>query len=190
MHTGWSTCFDNVPVQQRAIFKVPTVQQVIVPNSSFKCNGRIVGITASMVKINDSGNGPYFEVWHPRSPSNSVFDKVGRVQLLESEVVQVGTDSNQYWFLNMSLNRSDMIEFESGDVFGYYQPPDTHYGVGIIRTEGYIAYGNFIVNSSSTFNLNNADLTGSGRQLLMQFSIGTYVYYISNSLKYTYRNPM
>jgi len=141
-----------------------------------------------MLRINDGGTDPYFEVWHPQSPGNGVFDKVGRVQLLESELVQVGTGSNQYWLLSMSLNGSDMIEFESGDVFGYYQPLDTHYGVGVIRPEGYIAYGNFFENSSSTFNLSNADLSANGRQLLLQFSIGMYIYYTSISKNYEFKS--
>ena len=125
--------------------------------------------------MNRVGSGvsyPYLEVWHRTAPGIDVFDKVGEVQLVESEVVQVGHDlSTAYWLVNITLNGDDRIEFEAGDVIGYYLPPDARYQVWSIRTTGYTAYTsmlNALVNSSNFINYNLSD----GRQPLVQFDLG------------------
>jgi len=123
----------------------------------------------------DNGTDPSLEVWRPQSPDIDVFDKVGEVKLLQSKVIPIGTGSDQYLLLNMSLNESDIIKFKSGDVVGYYQPNDTRYAVWAIKTAGeYKIYGNISENSFSEFYLDDVDYIETGIQLLMQFSIGTY----------------
>ena len=124
-----------------------------------------------MNRIASGKTDPHFEVWHPITPDVE-FNRIGEIQLAESEVVQVGSGSSVYWLLNMSLNGSDRIEFEAGDVIGYYHPPDTRYQMWTIATEGYIIYGSTLVNSSSTFSLANPDIVANNRQPLIQFLIG------------------
>jgi len=118
---------------------------------------------------------PSFEVWHPRLSNMDVFDKVGEIRLMESEVVQVGHDlSTAYWLVDITLNDDDRIEFEAGDVVGYYHPPNSRYLVWTIRTAGYTAYRNRSSNvlnivSTATENVNQ------NVQPLIQFSTGMNV---------------
>ena len=173
MCTGRKRCFDNVTVQQRGDRIIPLQRQVIVPRANFTCNGRITGITGSMERNEAGLTGPYLQVWHPTTPDNTIFDKVGEVQLLENEVVQIGINiTNAYWLWNVSLNGNDRIEFETGDVIGYYHPSDSSYKLLNIATEGYIAYVNFSTNASSTINSVDSDIMADNRQPLIQFAIG------------------
>ncbi|XP_065903512.1 uncharacterized protein [Dysidea avara] len=169
---GRKRCFDNVTVQQRGDRIIPLQRQVIVPRANFTCNGRITGITGSMERNEAGLTGPYLQVWHPTTPDNTIFDKVGEVQLLENEVVQIGINiTNAYWLWNVSLNGNDRIEFETGDVIGYYHPSDSSYKLLNIATEGYIAYVNFSTNASSTINSVDSDIMADNRQPLIQFAI-------------------
>ncbi|XP_065903482.1 uncharacterized protein [Dysidea avara] len=156
-YTSATSCIDHATVQQKGTDRFASLSQVIVPRTNFTCNGRITGITASMIKIYSDGTDPYLQVWHPTSPRVGIFDKVDEVQLVESEVVQVGNGSDKYWFLNMSLIESDRIEFEAGDAIGYYHPTRSRYNVWSIRIAGYRAYRNNMPDSEllNTFNLNN-----------------------------------
>jgi len=147
-------------------------RQHIIPRASFSCNGRITGITASMRRNANGTIDPHLEVWHPQSPGSDVFDKVGEAQLVEDNVVQVDNDNNTYWLLNMSLNGSEKIEFEAGDVIGFYHPPDARYQVWTIDTDGYILHGYISANSSTIFNLDNADIFANNRQPLIKFLLG------------------
>jgi len=172
---GRARCFDVVTVQQKGRDRFSSPRQVIVPRANFTCSGRITGITASMNRVLNGMSCPYLEVWHPRTPGIGIFDKVGKVQLIESEVVQVGYDfSTAYWLVNLTLKDDDRIEFESGDVLGYYQPPNSRYQLWSIRTTGYIAYANMI---SAPVNLSNATsyALSNNRQPLVQFIVGMYV---------------
>ena len=118
---------------------------------------------------------PYLEVWHPSSSVIAVFDKVGEFQLVESEIVQIGHDrSSAYWLLDVTLNDDERIEFEAGDVIGYYHPPDTRYQIWSIQTAGYTVYVNESTTALNTTNLNlynRSDISNS-RQPLIQFTIG------------------
>jgi len=170
-----SSCYDSVSVQQRGNRSINIIQQVLFPDFNFSCYGRITGITASMEMKRDNGTDPSLEVWRPQSAGIGVFNKVGEVKLLQSKVIPIGTGSDQYLLLNMSLNEYDMIEFKSGDVVGYHQPNDTRYAVWAITTAGgYTGHGNIFEKSSSKFDLDDVDYIETGIQLLMQFSIGTY----------------
>ncbi|XP_065903507.1 E-selectin-like isoform X3 [Dysidea avara] len=168
---GGVSCFDEVPVQQRGYRSIPPQRQYIFsPRANFTCNGRITGVSASMDRTVNGITDPYLEVWRPTTPDME-FNRVGAVQLAESEIVQVENGNIVYWLLNMLLNGSERIEFEAGDVIGFYQPPDTRYRMWTIATEGYTAFGSILVNSSSTFSLANPDIAANNRQPLIQFLI-------------------
>ena len=155
-------------MQQKGTDRFSSSRQVIIPRANFTCNGRITGVTASMRKIYSDGTDPYLEVWHPRSPG--VFDKVGEVQLAESATIQVGTGSNEYWLLNVSLNGSDRIEFEAGDAIGYYHPLRSRYSVWSIQVAGYRAFRND-TELLTTFNLSNY-ISIDRRRPLIQLTVG------------------
>ena len=60
-------CFDTVNVRQRGNNAVPTNRQMIVPRSSFSCNGRVTSYLISLRPYNTSGGYPSVQVWHPTS---------------------------------------------------------------------------------------------------------------------------
>ena len=170
---GGGSCFKQVSVQQIGTAALLPRLQIIVPRANFTCNGRITGITASMMKVGSDGTDPSVEVWHPRTPSMDVFDKIGEVQLVESEVVEeVDNNNNTYWLVNITVNDDDRIEFEAGDVVGYFHPPDTRYRVWSIETEGYRIFANEFSNALNIMDLTNKDISVNNRQPLIQFTIG------------------
>ena len=176
--TGATTCIDRVRVQQRGNNRFGSPRQVIVPRANFTCSGRITGITASLHRVYSDETYPYFELWHPTSHDLGVFDKVGEVQLVESKVVQIGHDPNDdftYWVVNITLNDDDRIEFEAGDVIGYYHPARSRYNVWSITTSGYRGVANNFTTPLSTINLNTQCITGSNVQPLIHFTIGMNV---------------
>ena len=174
MFVGGEICFDSVSVLQKGTLRYNSPRQVIVPRASFTCSGRITGITASMIRILNNGvTDPSLEVWHPPTSGISLFDKVGEVQLVESNVVQVGTGNNEYWLLNMSLTGSDRIEFEAGDSIGYYQPSDSRYHIWSTATTGYISYYIEMPILLDTFNLVTSS-NSMNRQPLIQLTTGVF----------------
>ena len=166
-------CFNSATVQQRGTVRYSSVRQVIVPQANFTCNGRITGVVVSMNRVFRGESHPYLEVWHPTTPGSDLFDKVGEVELVESEIIQVGHDtSTAYWLVDITLNGSDRIEFKAGDVIGYYQPPDTSYEVWSIRIAGYTTYHSKNDPSINTSHL--ADyIAATNRQPLIRLTIGT-----------------
>jgi len=172
---GATTCIDKVMVEQRGNNRFGSPRQVIVPCANFTCSGRITGITASLIRIYDDGTDPYFELWRPTTPDLDAFNKVGEVQFVESEIVQFGHDPNDditYWVVNISLSNDERIEFEAGDVIGYYHPTRSRYNVWSVTTAGYRGYANNFTTPSSTIYLSTQDFTGSNIQPLIQFTIG------------------
>ncbi|XP_065903516.1 CUB and sushi domain-containing protein 1-like isoform X2 [Dysidea avara] len=170
--SGGESCFEQVAVQQIGAERASQERQIIVPRASFTCNGRITGITASMDRNNGGVNDPYVEVWHPITPGSDVFDKVGEVQLVESKVVEeVDNNNKTYWLINITLNDDDRIEFETGDVIGFYHPPDSRYGVWAIKTTGYTAFFYILSTPSRTIYLEKSDISQANTQPLMQFTV-------------------
>ena len=183
MFVGGEICFDSVSVLQRGTLRYSSPRQVIVPRASFTCSGRITGITASMIRILNNGiTDPFLEIWHPPTSGIGIFDKVGEVQLVESNVVHVGTGSTEYLLLNISLTGSDRIEFEAGDSIGYYQPSDSRYHIWSNATTGYISYYIETPISLNTFDLVTAS-NSMDRQPLIQLTTGVF-YNNTRCIKY------
>ena len=118
---------------------IGTGKQVIVPNARFNCNGRITSVTASMRDLSDATNNyyPIFEVWHPYIYFGS-YMKIGEVHFSAGSIKGVGQGS--YYYSNISLNSSSQIEFQSGDVIGYYQPSNAQRKIWSIQTDEYTSY--------------------------------------------------
>jgi len=100
------------------------------------------------------------------------------VQLQPDQVTGSGTYRTAY----IPLTGNNTIEFQSGDVVGYYHPPDARYQVTTIRTDGYRLYRFDDPSAPTTsVDLNKADDDDDDdRQPLIQFTVGkcnyTYVY--------------
>ena len=143
---------------------------MIVPNARFDCNGKITNVAVSM-SPQPFSNFPLFQVWHPTSPNSSVYNKIGEIQLPGGEFIQVGAGRN-YHSASLSLNSSSQIEFQSGDVIGYYQPSSPRWSIWSIQTSGYNSYSNTVTSPSTSIDTNNVNNTETDRQPLIEVMFG------------------
>ena len=147
---------------------------MIVPSARFNCNGRITNVVVSM--SNWFGNNfPLFQVWHPISLNSSSYNKIGEIQLPAGDFVAVGVNRN-YYSVSMSLNSNSLIEFQSGDVIGYYEPSNPRRLIGSIQTSGYISYSNTVTSPSTLINTNNVDNIEANRQPLIEVTFGKVIF--------------
>ena len=79
-----------------------------------------------------------------------------------------------YLEANIPLTGNNRIQFQSGDVIGFYNPSDSRYEIRDKTTPGYVFY-TFVGSTATSLDLSNADVTRMGRQPLIQFSLGEYV---------------
>ena len=108
-------------------------------------------------------------MWRAESFGSTIYNKTGEVQLQPDDQV---TGSGNQRTVNIILTGNNTIEFQSGDVVGYYHPPQSRYRVRTIRTDGY-RLNQFIGSPAPTsVNLSNANRTNNRRQPLIQFTIG------------------
>jgi len=120
----------------------------------------------------DRNDYPYFQVWRPSSTNSMVYSNIGEVQLQDSQVSQC--NSNDYCNVNIALNGNERIEFQSGDIVGYYHPVQTIYRVRTIRTNDYILYEFDTSNAPTSVDLSTVgnNRINNQRQPLIQFEIG------------------
>ena len=82
------------------------------------------------------------------------------------------TGSGDYQTANIILTGNNTIEVQSGDVVGYYHPPQSRYRVRILQTAGYIQCR--FNGSFESVDINN-NTGNSSQQPLIQFTIGKCV---------------
>jgi len=181
-----------VNIQQKGTNASTNDVQVIVPNISFSCNGRITGYLISLGdgdednededneddnedednedEDNDESNFPVIQVWHPTS--STVYTRVDTECALTDSDISRMRDSmgDRYYLGNVSCTENTRIEFQSGDVLGYYQGDDLHYRMWNIETMEHTYYYYHIENEDedgplTSFNLSNAD-NDIGRPLI------------------------
>ena len=167
---GGQLCTDYVNVQQGGNNAIGHDRLAIIPRLSFTCNGIITGITARVWFSNGGSNYPFLQVWRPASVGSTVYDKIGEVQLQSDS--QVTRGSNNRIEANIILTGNNTIEVHSGDVVGYYHPPDARYRVATIRNSRYILYQ--FSGSHESVDLNSATNEDDDRQPLIQFNIRKY----------------
>ena len=170
MCLGGQTCVSNPNADQRGDMLINSGRQVIVPNSTFNCNGRITNIIVSMNTVSSGTDFSVFEVWHPTSPSGT-YHKIGEVELPLGQRIG-GRGRGNYDYATLSLNSSTQIEFQSGDVIGYYQPSDTQRLIWSIQTTGYTSYSNNVTSPSTSIDINNVDNVDTDHQPLIEISFG------------------
>jgi len=142
-------------------------RQVIVPNASISCTGRITGIAVSMgFSGSFSDEFPTIQIWRPSSPGSTVYSNIAQVQL--SSGIAVGHPV--YFLSNMSTNFP--MDFQSGDVVGYYQPLPARQLVWNNETSGYTSYS-YNTNSPATIiNISDVDNVENDRQPLIELQYG------------------
>ena len=172
---GGQRCTDSVDIDQNGNSQLgftPNGRLAIFPRLNFTCNGRITNIRARVRFNNRGSNYPLFQVWQPTSVNSTVYNKTGEVQLQSGQV----TGNGNFRTANIILTGNDILEFQSGDVVGYYHPSDSRYVVRDISTNGYVLYRFDGSPVPSSVNLNNYDAIGGiSRQPLIQFTIGKEV---------------
>ena len=140
---------------------------MIVPNARFNCNGRITNVAAN-IKWSFVTNHPLFQVWRPILNS-SIYIKIGQAQLSAGSVKVV--DQKSYYFTNMSLNSSSQIEFQSGDVIGYYQPSNARQ-IWNVRTNEYTFYSYNVTSPLILLNINIEGINKTNYQPLIEVMFG------------------
>ena len=172
---GGQICTDSVNIEQDGDAQLARTsgRLAIISRLNFTCNGRITNIRARVSSSMRRSGVLLFQVWQPSSDGSTVYNRTGEVQLQSDDQV---TGSGDYRTANIILTGNNTIEVQSGDVVGYYHPPNARYQVRDISTPGYVMYrfdGSPVPNS---VNLNNYDaIGGNSRQPLIQFTIGTEI---------------
>ena len=171
------TCIDVVDnVQQTPDSQIIANRTVIVPRLNFTCNGRITNIrvridSATEIFPDNTGtNLPYIQVWRQSPTSQLNYSLVDKVQIQSDHL------NTQLTYLEaiIPLTGNDRIQFLSGDVIGFYNPPDSGYVTRDIQTTGYVFYV-FVGSNASSFNL-SAGIMSDRKQPLIQFTLGEYAW--------------
>ena len=167
---GGQECTDYVDVQQFGNFVVGHSRLTIIPHFHFTCNGRITSIKARMFFDNSRSNYPFFQVWRPASAGSTIYNKIGEVRLQSDD--QLSEVSDTFLTASVNLTSNNMIGVQSGDVVGYYHPPDSRFRVLSRETVGYRVYE--LSESHKSVDLNNTLFNNSNfyGQPLIQFTIG------------------
>ena len=111
---------------------------------------------------------PLFQLWHPASPNSSMYSKVGEVELPFGD--RIGGFIINHYFANLSL--SSEIEFQSGDVIGYYQPPEARWVIRSIQISGYTSYSRTVTSPSTSIDISSVGNIESDRQPLIEVTLG------------------
>ena len=167
---GGQRCTDSVNIEQDGSRQFGRGRLAIIPRLNFTCNGRITSIIARVCFSTLRNDYPSFQVWRAASFGSTVYTKIGEVQLQSDDQV---TGSNNPQTANITLTSDNTIEFQSGDVVGYYHPSDSRYSVRDISTDGYVLYRFIRSSVPNSVNLDDRDgIGGMRRQPLIQFTIG------------------
>ena len=161
--TGY--CINSVELQQKPKRYLGNNKLAIIPHLNFSCNGRITSIKARVNKTTNFTNFLYFQVWRPSSTNSLVYHEVSEVQLKSDKQV---TKS----IAHINFTGKDTLEFQSGDVIGYYHPHQPCYRVTDIKTNGYILYQFNGSPPNHSVNISEASKTFNSKQPLIQFIVG------------------
>ena len=116
--------------------------------------------------VSSGASYPFFQVWRSALVNSTIYNKVGEVQLQPDAHFSVVSDATH--IVTLFLTANNAIEVQSGDVVGYYHPPNSRYQVRASRNEGYTIYE--FNGSSELVHLFNYVNTHN-RKPLIQFTI-------------------
>ena len=164
-------CINNPSVNQEGELYINVGRQVIVPKAAFNCNGRIKNIAVSSIWWSWSGNLPLLQVWRLTPLTPNTYNKTAEIQLPAGDY---NTRTNRV-FASVSLNSNNKIEFQSGDVIGYYQPSNPRRLIWSIETSGYTSYSTYVSHLLTSVDISNVDITNNS-QPLIEVMIGKATY--------------
>ena len=108
-------------------------------------------------------------MWRPSSPGLRIYNKVDEVQIQSDNQVIEGYNNFE---ATITLTSENRIEFQSGDIIGYYHPHQSRYQIKDVSTRGYMLYRFDGSPAPNSVNLNAANDTFDYRQPLLQFTVG------------------
>ena len=159
-------CTDSVNVHEDVDDLISDNRLAIIPRLNFTCSGRIINIRARVNRNGEKSNYPVFQVWRQSSANSMTYNMTNEVQLQSNGQV---TRSGNSRIASIILTGTSRILVQSGDVVGYYHPPDARYRVITRRTDGYILYQ--FRGSHDLIDLDNIE-NDDQHQPLIQFTIG------------------
>ena len=169
---GAQPCLNNPSVTRKGQVTINSGRQVIVPNARFNCNGRITNVVASMRDWSGATNYPIFEVWRPYRYSGS-YMKFGEGHFSAGSLK--GVDQGSYYYANISINSSSQIEFQSGDVFGYYQPANARQKIWSIQTDEYTSYSHTFPHALDLLHIYSDGISVTNYQPLIKLMYGKVI---------------
>ena len=171
---GGQFCTDSIDIQQNGtnLWAIGHNRTAVIPYFNFTCNGRINSIRARLLFNMYRFNYPLFQVWRPASSDSRIYYKISEVQLFDDQVTR---GSNNHTEAKIILTGNNTIEVRSGDIVGYYQPPNPRYRVRTVQNVGYQIYQFHGSSVPTSVNLSDANHRNNNRQPLIQFTIGMYV---------------
>jgi len=97
-----------------------------------------------MVSSCASGDLPIIQIWRPSSLNSTVYYRIGQVQV--TNTINVATNHS---FTNITISNSSELEFQSGDVLGYYHSINSSHLISNIWAIGHTSYVSSSTNAST-----------------------------------------
>ena len=121
----------------------------------------------------DESGYPVIQVWRPSSLNSNVYNMVETLCTPTASSISKRFDTigKEYYLGNVSCTGKDSIEFQSGDIIGYYNANNSNYAVWSIETVDYKFYcdeGSLL----TSFNLSNSTVKSYNGQPLIQLIFG------------------
>ena len=145
---------------------------MIVPRSIFSCNGRVTGYLISLDSTDSSEDYASVQVWHPTN--SSFYTRVDTECPIPARNITLVTGNDQghgndYSLGNVSCTGNNSIEFQLGDVIGYYS---VSYKLWSIESNGYNSYHHDTNSLLKTFDITNVDTRNTNKRPLIQVMYG------------------
>ena len=150
---------------------INTQGQVIVPLSSFSCSGRVTRHIISLVRLRIENFGFLPGIQQFRPSSAGIYGAIYQYSLQSVDI----TDMGDYHLANVTFTGNLRIEFQPGDVIGYYLPSTLLYAIWNVEASGYTTYSISSNNPVGLVSINNATSIVSNRRPLLQAIFGKFV---------------
>ena len=169
--SGGQTCIENADVQSLGIASLNVGRLALTPRLEFSCDGRITRIRARVVSFRNSTDFPSFQVWRPSSSVSDEYSNIGETYIQSHDQVISFSDGV---ISDIFLTGDNRIEFQSGDIVGYYHPPDSNYRVRHVLTRGYVRYTYLVSSAPTSVDLTDNDGVTEQREPLIEFTYGKW----------------
>ena len=105
------------------------------------------------------------------SLNSNTYNKISEVRLPAGDRIS-SSEGGNYYHVSLSLNNNSQIEFQSGDVIGYYHPSDPQQIIWSILTNGYASYSNTTTSPLTSIDTNYVDQLWTNHQPLIAVMFG------------------